>query len=64
MSPFFSRPWAYDEQQIMDFFYPVETFHIEPQELRKEVTAEIFNSGPGWFKKGDNDRDNFLSEGD
>ena len=45
------KAMGYDEQQIMDFFYPVETFHIEPQELRKEVNAEIFDSGPDGFKK-------------
>ena len=45
------KAMGYDEQQIMDFFYPVETFHIEPEGLRKEVTAEIFEVGAKGFKK-------------
>ena len=45
------RDRGYDDQQIMGFFYPVETFHIEPKEVRKEINAEVFNSGPDGFKK-------------
>ena len=45
------KAMGYDDQQIMGFFYPVETFHIEPEEIRKEINAEIFNSGPDGFKK-------------
>ncbi len=45
------KAMGYDEQQIMDFFYPVETFHIEPEELRKEITAEVFVVGAEGFKK-------------
>ena len=45
------KAMGYDEQQIMDFFYPVETFHIEPQEIRKEITAEVFDVGKEGFKK-------------
>ncbi len=45
------KAMGYDDQQIMGFFYPVETFHIEPKEVRKEINAEVFNSGPDGFKK-------------
>ena len=45
------KAMGYDEQQIMDFFYPVETFHIEPQELRKEITAEVFDVGAEELKQ-------------
>ncbi len=45
------KAMGYDEQQIMDFFYPVETFHIEPEGLRKEVTAEVFEVGTDGLKK-------------
>jgi len=42
---------GYDEQQIMDFFYPVETFHIEPEELLKEIKSEIYDPGENGFGK-------------
>ncbi|MCY4262834.1 MAG: DNA-directed RNA polymerase subunit beta, partial [Candidatus Dadabacteria bacterium] len=47
----FLKAMGYDDQQIMDFFYPVETFHIESQELRKEITSEVFNVGTDGFRK-------------
>ena len=37
------KAMGYDERQIMDFFYPVETFHIEPGGLSKEINAEIIS---------------------
>ncbi len=45
------KAMGYDEYQIMNFFYPVETFHIGPQELRKEIIAEVFDIGEEGFKK-------------
>ncbi len=37
------KAMGYDDRQIMDFFYPVETFHIEPERLSKEINAEIIS---------------------
>lgn len=37
------KAMGYDDGQIMDFFYPVETFHIEPDGLSKDINAEIIS---------------------
>ena len=37
------KAMGYDDRRIMDFFYPVETFHIEPGGLSKEINEEIIS---------------------
>lgn len=37
------KAMGYDDRQIMDFFYPVETFHIKPDGLSKEINPEIIS---------------------
>ena len=37
------KAMGYDGRRIMGFFYPVETFHLEPDGLSKEINEEIIS---------------------